>query len=326
MAGHSSYIDWKTTGRPVVFIATFLACGCGETPEILQPAKPPPVGAFITLSVQASLDRDGLFPVPPPIESPYPQIPEVRARELAEAFRKTHLRNVIGILEEDRGGAINPEQLSVCGRTYYVEPSIEPVPPGVTSPARRHFGPWWVLSLCGLAGLPQVSLAVSAYATDLGIENGRLSYPPHPAIHGEYFHWLGVKVGNAEGLVAFPEAAVASVARATGRQVTGVPRLISFHRKFPQRASWRVELAAPASLVRIAGGKNTLAQIVFHGDDFATKHSGMWVEAEAQPSAHQFHDGEPPLVYGEKPVVYQVSVRRRQGLPLIIDPVRVERR
>ena len=68
---------------------------------------------------------------------------------------------------------LDPSRLRVCGRTYYAEPAVEPLPPTVGPAFRHSYGPQWIVTLCGASGIPEVSVSVAAYATDVGLENGR---------------------------------------------------------------------------------------------------------------------------------------------------------
>ncbi|SRR6266545_2941680 len=137
-------------------ILAVVGSGCGDAAKFVRPTPPPSVAAFVTAEAAANLDTDGRVTLPGPLDLPHPQITEAHARALADAYRRIHLPQVIGVMEEDRGAGINASKLRACGRAYYAEPAMEELPPDVTPATLRAYGPRWLITFCGRAGNPEV--------------------------------------------------------------------------------------------------------------------------------------------------------------------------
>ncbi len=294
------------------------ASGCDDAQSLVRPRDPSSVAAFVTGEAAANLDANGRLILSGPLDLPYPQITAERARELAEAFRVIHLPMIVHVMEKDRGAGINVSSLRVCGRTYYAEPSIEPLPPSVHPGLRRAYGPRWIVTLCGASGLPEVSVAVAAYSTDLGLENGRLIYPFEG---GGFFSAIGIPVGNLEGLPGFPETAVASVAARTGARVGKMPRLVTLPRKLPQLSYWRLELERPVSMRSLKSGKVRADSSIFFIDDPRWGHRGSWLAEKDGPVVYEYGWVMPPSRYGEAATSGKSTVAARPGMPIKLEPV-----
>jgi hypothetical protein len=147
-------------------------------------------------------------------------------------------------------------------------------------PARKAYGSWYLVTLCGAGGVAQVSLAVSALNTDIGIENGRIVFP---RIHGNEFHWAPIApdVGAAP---LSPESAARAAFELSGRPVTAVPTLTVPPRPFaPQLAMWRIELDAPVDLT-VAEGQHVATQILYARVGIARDAPVLYVAAAEQPA------------------------------------------
>jgi len=278
-----------------------------------------PVTAFVTPEVAANLDADGRLILSGPLELPYPQITAERARELAEAFRVIHLPMIVQVMEKDRGAGINVSQLRVCGRTYYAEPTVEPLPPTVGGAFRRAYGPHWVVSLCGRSGVPEVSVSVAAYATDLGLEDGRLIYPQFEG--GMFFSSVGIPVGSPEGVPGYPESAVASVATKTGVRVSKTPRLVTLPRTMAQLSYWTLELERPAIVRSLTTGRARADANIFFLDNPPSGHNGSWIADEEAPTGYEYVWAIGPERYGERPTFFKSTVAARPGMPIKLEPV-----
>src|SRR5437762_784438 len=210
-----------------------------ELPRITSPVVGPPA---------AALQDNGELRLntPTPLTPDRSEIGEARARELAQAFIATHGRGFQSSLEADHGGSIDLAALHLCGRVWYANAAFAPLPAVVPDPWQRHYGPWWLLTFCGAGERPQVSLAVSAYATEMTIKSGRLVYPH---VFAEEFEVLGIPATLAAGLPPSPERAVERAATVTGVRVAGVPELIAAPPgEFPQSARWRLRLERPVDI------------------------------------------------------------------------------
>jgi len=308
------------TMRKILLCSGLVVVGssCDDAAEVVRPTPPTSVAAFVTAEAAANLDTDGRVILPGPLTQPYPQITESQARGFADAYRRIHLPHVIGVIERDRGGGIDVGKLRSCGRAYHVEPAIEPLPPNVLPAARRAYGPRWLITFCGSAGTPQVSVAVSAYATDLALENGRLIYPVEG---GEFFFVAGIPIGQADGLPGQPESAIAWFAARTGIRISRVPHLVMLPRTWPQLAYWKLELERPAMLRSLRAGKTRSVSTVYFIDDSRWGHRGIWIADESAPLSHRFKSPMPVTRYGERPTSLTGEVRVRAGFALKLEPV-----
>ena len=212
-------------------------------------AQLPDIAGMVVGPAADALGADGQLrlAVVAPNQTARTEISESQARKLAQAYVLTHARGERKILERDHGGPINLDALHVCGRVWYASSAFEPLPSDVPAAFHRIYGPWWLVTLCGPGEAPQVSVAVSAYSTELTIRSdGRLAYPPE---FGEEMHVLGIPTKLAAGVPSAPERAVSIAARLTGVRVAGVPELIAPPPgQFPQTARWRLPLERGVAL------------------------------------------------------------------------------
>ena len=265
-----------------------LAAGCsGETREL--PAAPRATDATVSAAVTATVRSQlmhGQFQLAV-AAGPVPQITDVQAEDLARAWRLDFGPWVEPTLESQRAASIDLASLVVCGRTLYVQsyfdlPDAALMSNPVSAAVVRGRGPWWLVSLCGGAQDVQILLAVSAYATDLGLQQGHLVVPP---IGGTWFVSLGVPRG-AGSFVPLPEDVAVAVAQLTGRHVSAVPALIAPAVALPQLAQWRVTLDAPASVRRTDGSTATTTELyVGQGTVAGTLRFRMPIAAALQPAS-----------------------------------------
>lgn len=298
--------------RSLAYLLSLFAFACADVHPPIAPALPTSAAAFVTPEVAASLTTAGQFPTPTPLSLQYPQITAVRARELADAYRRIHMPQIALYLTEERGAPVVPSRLALCGRSYYAEPSLEPVAPDVNMALRRAFGPHWIVLFCGPGGDPQVSVAVAAFASDIEMVDGLLRYT---AQQGEYFLSQAIRAGEAHGLPLAPERAVAAAGTATGRRTARAPRLIAVPRHYPQRGLWLVELDGPG-LFQLEGIGNVSATTVFFGDHKGLGRNEFWLAAAEQPASYPFSWAEPGPFYGAPPVTKTTTLVRRPGVPI----------
>lgn len=298
--------------------ATVSFFGCHDAHTPVGPRMPSQVAAFVTGEAAASLDREGRLILPGALELPYPQITAERARLLADAFRRIHLPGIIQVMERDRGAGINPSNLRACGRVYYAEPAVEPLPLTAGPAAVRAYGPKWIVTLCGPTGVGEVSVAVAAYATDLRLENGDLVYPSHG---GGFFSSLGIPVENREGLPGYPETAVASVVTKTGLRLSKTPRLVTLPRTAPHLSYWKLELERPARVRSLTTGNTHEVANVFFLDHRWFGHRGSWIAHHAAPAEYEYVWARPPSTFGERPIFLKSRIPARPGMPIKLEPV-----
>jgi hypothetical protein len=246
------------------------------------------------------------------------QISETRADTLAEAWSRVFASMARTFLERQHGEPINVAALHACGRTYFARSPFQPLPASIPDATQRTFGPYWLVTLCDGSG-PAISLAVSAYATDLTLVGGELRFPQ---LSGEEFKWVGIPAGSA-GLPLPPEEAVATTFVQTGRRIAATPELIISGRSIPQLARWHLRLDSAASL-RTAHG------IVHESDVYvAQRLAGDTVLAHAapdQPKSVTYEWLSPPpqhwLGPGAPPVVrHYAQATVTPGTPIVFETV-----
>lgn len=234
-------------------LALVLLSACSEEHASLSPGGGAGVDQFVTGAAAEALDASGHFRMSAPPAADLPSISQTQAEELALAL--VHGAAPVGGLagaEAERGTPISWTELSVCRRTLYALSSWLPLDASiVASPygaaTQRGFGPHYLVSLCEHGAVPALTIAVSAYSTDLSVENGDLVYP---RVGGSWFQWRGVPRSQEAELGVGPERAVRAAAQLTGRKVTAVPDLI-----IPDRrdggvidARWRISLDSLVTL------------------------------------------------------------------------------
>jgi hypothetical protein len=281
----------------------------------------PRLPSFLTAQAAQRLDEAGHFRMEPPAPPAHlPIITPERARELAGAFLHTWGHTRGRAWQGERGRAVDLGSLRLSPRVFYAQTPYGPVP-GSHHPAyQRLYGPWYILHF--VSGTePVVVLAVSAYATDLRIdEHGRVR---QPVKGGTYFLSLAVSASDGRFVPLTPEEAAAHASRATGTRVADVPTLVlrgnGWH---PATAQWKVTLHRPVRVARTTpAGPAAAAESV--GELYVGPGGVLSVPAAGQRpftrvpvlTAHGARGGPPPHV--------MVDVPRRGDLPTALDEVTV---
>jgi len=252
-------------GQGLVLVA---CAACSGENASLAPDRGPGIGGVVTGAASAALDHSGHFQLPTSSGTEPPSISAAEAERLAPAL--AHASAALGGLpsaEAERGEPIQWSELRACRRTLYALSSWLPLDQTVlTSPygaaTQRAFGPHYVVSLCETGSDPSLTVAVSAYSTDLTVKGGDIVYP---AIGGSWFQWRGTPRTQEAELRIGPERAVAVAARFTGRKITAVPALIIPDRRDGNvlDSRWSLSLDGPASLVTKSNRDVVSAQTVF---------------------------------------------------------------
>lgn len=284
----------------------------------VAPVQAPPMAKFVTAQVLEQISATGEVQLPGPIPYPYPQINEEVARVLADGYRKVFLPQISSVVEKDRGARINLVRLHVCKRTFYVEPSVEALPPVEHPGARRAFGPYWTVPFCGGTGVPQVSIAVSALATDLKFDGKKFVYPSEG---GMFFFSVGIPIKYNEGLPGSPENAIRAVGEETGARISAVPRLVGIPLVAPQLAMWYLALDHPVEVRSTATGKIRVVSAVFYKGNNEIGRAGMWVPKEGARPTREYPSVIAPATPKSPPVATRKVVPFRPGLAGELEPV-----
>ena len=236
-------------GSAVVLVGLLLAsvAACREQ-AAAGPSDPSmltaPLDQLLVGEARGMLREGGELVLPTPRQGTIPIISRERAESIAALWPGQFGAFILPTLEQAHGSSIDLNRLAVCRLTLYVDTPYDPskiagVPDIVLGILRRAYGPWWMVQLCGANGLPQVIVSVSAYATDIIIEDKRMKLP---AFGGE---WMRVDAMPRAAPDEFPLGPVRAIrlgAARTGIRVAGVPTLVARRHSSPSLALWRIPL------------------------------------------------------------------------------------
>jgi hypothetical protein len=246
---HQIFAFVRSIGFPALLAPLMLGCsGPSGLPRQTLPLANE-VAAALTGEALGLLNDAGMIDLGMPAqEGPYEELSAAQAAALASAwvkkFAHLHYRTLTG----QRGADIGLTGLKACGRSLYASSPFTPPPSDVVAPARRPYGPWWLVTMCSNTGTPELSVAVSAWATELRLENGVLHYPSEA---GNEVFALGIPLGHVGEYPMAPEIAVTFAAREVGKRVSSPPQLVVPHGDDgpPQYARWHLGLEGPAMLL-----------------------------------------------------------------------------
>jgi hypothetical protein len=262
-----------TRGRVVVLHCAYgllvtLIAACTDQNASLAPGHGAGLEQFVTGAAANALNATGQFTMPPAASEELPVISQAQAESFALGLIKRSVADGgLAGAETERGMSIAWSDLSVCRRTLYAKSSWLPLDASVAAspygPAlQRGYGPYYLVSLCDQGRAPALLIAVSAYSTDLSLEDGMIVYP---RVGGAWFQWRGIPPDQEAELAVGPEQAVRYAAQFTGRKVTAVPDLILPDRKDGGAADarWRVELDSPVTLRTKHSGQSVAVGSVY---------------------------------------------------------------
>jgi hypothetical protein len=243
--------------------------------------------ASVTGAAAMAVDASGRFQLAAPVAGRYPEITAADANGLAATWAREYGPLHLRFLQETHGGTINFHTLAICGRTFYVRNAFVPPSADIPSPYLKPYGPWWLVTMCAPGDVPTVSVAVSAWATELSISNGKIKFP---FVSGNEFFGIGIPLGQVGEFPGSPEAAATLVAKQSGRRVVQVPELIMAANTDgpPQAARWHLTLDSPANFHSARSG-NLAVNEVFVGSPKVTELGvAVFVASPVQPSAVGF--------------------------------------
>ncbi len=316
--------------RTLLVLATtmILLIGCGSR----EPSRPPGDGSiadYVVGPAAEGLDDNGRFRRLYPVATAEGEISPSEAIRQAEAwvtqFAPWHSRR----LQEKHGRQFKVEELRSCGDPVYAHSSFRALDPGIDVVYRRPWSSWWIVALCDGA-VPRVSLAVSAFNTDVQVIDGKLQFPQ---FSGNEFRSMGIPPGWGAAVSLSPEQAVRMAATLTGRRIDRIPVLIAPSPRSgsgtPHYARWRIHLETPANVTRRRGGRQEQTSTVFLGLEPAGSRSidavlekEVMIPADSQPSSESFFyvpnirsDPRPGRQY------VQGDAFREDSIPIAFDPV-----
>lgn len=250
IAPHPRWLLVCPTAVGVAGVLATTACQSNRDITVEPEITPTLMASIVTGAAASNLDESGHFRLNGPTDDS--QLTQKQAEALAALWPQQFGPWIRSHLERQHGGSIDFAGLQLCSRTLYAESPLEPFdlaiaadPYGAVS--QRVFGSWWLTTLCDQSGTQQLSLAVSAYATDLRIDEGRIH---GPTVGGEWFSPEGIPLGGGEDFILSPERAAERLATQAKRKIREVPRLLIplRHEGFPNHPYWKLALDSPVDV------------------------------------------------------------------------------
>jgi hypothetical protein len=228
-----------------------------------------------------------------------------RAAELATAAVRTFGSYRRPYLEKSFGGRIDFQSLQADRRIFLADSPLDQTVAGLVHPAfRKHIGPFFLVVMRD--GTKQVlSVAVSAYDTDIGTRSDTIVFP---TLHGDDFLIDAVSQSAQFERPISPEQAIWIAARALGTRVVTVPDLrLGDPQYAPQLARWHLELEQPVVVRGTHSGKQ-----------YTT--SEIYVDSRGALSVPAPNQIAVTVVY-EPTSGRALSIPRREGWPLAFEEV-----
>jgi hypothetical protein len=314
---------------PIVMLLIVIS-GCLGASEDAKPPELTPhlMASLVTGAAAANLDASGHFRLQGPSGAGPRQLSRREAEALAAIWPVQFGPWIQPALEKEHGGPITFSDLRVCGKALYAGSPFEPIDLAVAeptaAPAQRVFGPWWLATLCNVSGVPELSLGISAYATDITIKDGRMVLP---VIGGEWFSPEGIPLGAEDDFILSPERAAERVATKTSHKIREVPQLIVPLRRqgFPNHPHWRLLLDTKAAVQTETNKQGRAEDHLYIGRRPTDRSNTLAVAAPSQPeevTVSYLANVKIGALPG--PIEYkQIHVRRVPDLPIAFDSVTV---
>ena len=294
--------------------------GCADTPTRAAPADLSSVRSHVVGQAALAIGSDGLFAQEALGAAGPSEISLERGRQLAVVFLKTFGPQFLNMMQNDHEGPIDLSALKPCGRAFLAVTPYEPLPPATPGWVQRIHGSWWLVSFCGAQEDREVSVAVSALAARMDVdESGRLVYPPDD--QSEFFLVLGIPRSLGE-LPQEPEHAAVAAATASGKSINAVPRFIAPPGvNFPQVGHWENVLDGAARVPVESHGvtASRSASTIYNGVETFADPPFSYAASEVQPATTNFEYPVGKPGPGQRKVV--VSLKRKADLPLSFDQI-----
>ena len=250
----------RRRAAPLGVLCALFAASCDSVAP--RPAGPPSVSSWmVTGAALAALDDQGHYRTTvAPIPTGFPTLSGTRAREIVDQLWPWWSGNLTPILEENRGGPLDPARLRTCGPPQYAESPLEQTTdPSASIEARIFVGPQGIVSMCeGETVKALFSLGALAVALD----PDPIRAPPGILANG--IRYIGIPDGVV--FASSAEQATIAVAQATGAKVSSVPYLIrGEYNLVSWYAAWSVQLDRKVSMIRQMTGRTDSLDHVFYG-------------------------------------------------------------
>ena len=306
-------------------ITTLAACSA-DTPTQAA-ATPSAVRQAVTGAAAAALGNDGRIQLSAtPSAGGERELTAQEAVLFTDSWVRHYAPTIRSWLESTHGARLDMRSLTNCGRALYARSAFEPPPKSIPNVYRRVHGPWWLLTYCDADGLPSVSVAISAWATELSMLDGILHFP---SVSGTEFVAIGIPLGQVGEYPSSPEAAILKATGQTGARVSEVPELITPlpTEGPPQLARWRVTLERPSSVHARSGDRET-RELFFGPSAVGEQKTIESVASATQPSTFDLPwsplpaPGERYKDYAARVLNRQIGkVLRRADAPVQLEPI-----
>lgn len=251
------------------------ACDDSAPPTALEPTRVDQ--AWVVGEAAKALGALGQFLLPPPVQEP-DEISAAQAVELATVWVRDFGPMNQGFFERFHRAAIDFASVKPCGRTLYAATPYDVVPAAAPPEIHNLFGPYWLVTFCSWAGIPQLSIGVAA-RTELTVSDGHLVFPRRA---GNDFKPDAIP--PAVSLPLSPERAAELAFEMTGRRIAHVPTLLEPGRGiYPQGARWNVQLESSVRL-KTTSGRALLTDELYVGSNGVDDREAILVPAAVQPA------------------------------------------
>lgn len=269
--------------RPAAAVLCCSLLAACDGPRITGPGPVPDVRPYVTGAAAENVGTDGLFVFPGPVSpSGLPIVTPERARDLAASTVLSFGPALKKHWEEDRGRTMDITRLRPEPRAFFASTPYAVFPDGFHPASRRAFGPYYLVRM-GTERGAELIIAVSAYSTDVGIEeDGRLDLP---LLSGMHFLTAGIpldstRAGRPSPLT--PEHAVVLVSRMTGARISMVPELMQVQFPYgPHYPVWKLTLEKPVRVRTVEGSRTVDAETLYLG---RVQGRELLIPAAEQPS------------------------------------------
>lgn len=252
----------SATARYCLLWLGLTAVGCSERATVPSPtADIRDITAALTSDVAVLLTPAGDFPsgVARSVDGRDVISPE-EAKELALAYLRDFGPHVRDYINAQHGRPVDFGDLSTDARVLLAESPYGALPADAFSAFHKAYGPYYLVRVRS-ENRSLAVVAVSAYATDLRIVDGRLrtSGP-----YGNEFRLWVTPASGVERPAIGPEDAVRMVYTAFAERVSEVPRFIRAGVEFfPHLGAWRLRMAAPVRVMDANSGAEREVQELY---------------------------------------------------------------
>ncbi len=305
-------------------LVTVLAACSGESPTGARPMPTPSVlRASVTGFAAEAIGPNDQIQLAE-FSGEENELTASEAVNLASVWTRNYGPMTRGWLERTHGAAINFKTLKTCGRPLYARSAFNAPPQSIPSPFRRSHGPWWLVTFCD-DGSPSVSVAVSAWATELTVQAGMIRFP---MVSGTEFVAIGIPLGHVGEYPMAPEMAIVMTAEQVGKRIAKVPELVTPLPTDgpPQLARWRLTLETP-TMARTTSGQRATNEVFVGPTVVGERNIATSAAAPEQPVTIELnwipvpHRGEAATAYTARAITQTIELLRRVDTPVRVEPI-----